>query len=201
MSTCTDQGRPVCGPAYLLKGTTGHGLPPSPFGLIEELLSDDPWKMLLGCIMLNQTTRSQASLCQCTHTTCTRLRVDLSSGTLSVACCCSRCNWFSYRVGSLHVVRRLWKVSGIGVFRIRANIARVPWYIFDVGVLYLLTVLRTTHFSREVAPSATLANVKVLYRTVVLNRLPTLCRTRPADGSGHCALPGEIPGCHFDRGS
>ncbi|CAN0065822.1 unnamed protein product, partial [Choristocarpus tenellus] len=31
----------------------------SPFGLLEELLTDDPWRLLLSCIMLNQTTRSQ----------------------------------------------------------------------------------------------------------------------------------------------
>lgn len=50
----------MCGPAYLLKETpSGEGFPASPFGLIEELLTDDPWKVLLGCIMLNQTTRSQ----------------------------------------------------------------------------------------------------------------------------------------------
>lgn len=49
----------VCGPAYLLKGTPTEPFPPSPFGIIEELLTDDPWKLLLVCIMLNQTTRSQ----------------------------------------------------------------------------------------------------------------------------------------------
>lgn len=53
----------MCGPAYLLKETpSGEGFPASPFGLIEELLTDDPWKVLLGCIMLNQTTRSQVRL-------------------------------------------------------------------------------------------------------------------------------------------
>lgn len=49
------------GPAYLLKEPPAGDFPPSPFGLIEELLTDDPWKLLLGCIMLNQTTRSQVS--------------------------------------------------------------------------------------------------------------------------------------------
>eukprot|EP00752_Nemacystus_decipiens_P003106 g2877.t1 len=47
------------GPAYLLKEPSPGAFPPSPFGLIEELLADDPWKLLIGCIMLNQTTRSQ----------------------------------------------------------------------------------------------------------------------------------------------
>lgn len=47
------------GPAYLLKEPPAGAFPPSPFGLIEELLTDDPWKLLIGCIMLNQTTRSQ----------------------------------------------------------------------------------------------------------------------------------------------
>lgn len=47
------------GPAYLLQELPAGVFPPSPFGLIEELLTDDSWKLLLGCIMLNQTTRSQ----------------------------------------------------------------------------------------------------------------------------------------------
>ncbi|CAM9199806.1 unnamed protein product [Ectocarpus fasciculatus] len=47
------------GSAYLLKKPRTGTFPPSPFGLIEELLTDDPWKLLIGCIMLNQTTRSQ----------------------------------------------------------------------------------------------------------------------------------------------
>ncbi|CAN0001000.1 unnamed protein product [Ectocarpus sp. 12 AP-2014] len=47
------------GSAYLLKKPRAGTFPPSPFGLIEELLTDDPWKLLIGCIMLNQTTRSQ----------------------------------------------------------------------------------------------------------------------------------------------
>lgn len=47
------------GPQYLLKELLAGAFPPSPFGLIEELLTDDPWKLLIGCIMLNQTTRSQ----------------------------------------------------------------------------------------------------------------------------------------------
>lgn len=50
---------PDGGPAYLLKEPPTGAFPPSPFGLIEELLTDDPWKLLVGCIMLNQTTRSQ----------------------------------------------------------------------------------------------------------------------------------------------
>lgn len=49
------------GPAYLLKEPSAGAFPPSPFGLIEELLAEDPWKLLVGCIMLNQTTRSQVS--------------------------------------------------------------------------------------------------------------------------------------------
>lgn len=61
-ATCP-RPRHVCGPAYLLKEAPRRAFPPSPFGLIEELLTDDPWKMLLGCIMLNQTTRSQV-LCE-----------------------------------------------------------------------------------------------------------------------------------------
>ncbi|CAM9151368.1 unnamed protein product, partial [Scytosiphon promiscuus] len=47
------------GPAYLIQDPPPGTFPPSPFGLIEELLTDDPWKLLIGCIMLNQTTRSQ----------------------------------------------------------------------------------------------------------------------------------------------
>ena len=33
--------------------------PHSPFGLLEELLWDRPWALLLCCILLNQTTRAQ----------------------------------------------------------------------------------------------------------------------------------------------
>ncbi|CAN0536438.1 unnamed protein product, partial [Ectocarpus sp. 12 AP-2014] len=47
------------GSAYLLKKPRAGTFLPSPFGLIEELLTDDPWRLLIGCIMLNQTTRSQ----------------------------------------------------------------------------------------------------------------------------------------------
>lgn len=50
------------GPHFLLKEKIGDEFPSSPFGLIEELLCDDPWKILLGCIMLNQTRRSQVGL-------------------------------------------------------------------------------------------------------------------------------------------
>eukprot|EP01084_Bolivina_argentea_P235814 396678_1 len=42
---------------------TSNELPPppplSPYGLLEELLWDDPWRLLLSCIMLNKTTRYQ----------------------------------------------------------------------------------------------------------------------------------------------
>ncbi|CAM9151242.1 unnamed protein product [Discosporangium mesarthrocarpum] len=50
------------GPSFLLKEGAEAGdknFPYSPFGLIEEMLTDDPWRLLLSCIMLNQTTRSQ----------------------------------------------------------------------------------------------------------------------------------------------
>ncbi|KAG5185444.1 DNA glycosylase, partial [Tribonema minus] len=33
--------------------------PLSPFGLLEELLWYDPWRLLMACIMLNQTSRRQ----------------------------------------------------------------------------------------------------------------------------------------------
>lgn len=32
----------------------------SPFGLLEELFVDDPWKLLVSCIFLNRTSREQA---------------------------------------------------------------------------------------------------------------------------------------------
>ena len=35
--------------------------PASPYGLIEEQLYDDPWKLLVACILLNKTTASQVS--------------------------------------------------------------------------------------------------------------------------------------------
>ncbi|CAM9496509.1 unnamed protein product, partial [Phaeothamnion confervicola] len=31
----------------------------SPFGLLEELLAPDPWRILLSCILLNKTSRRQ----------------------------------------------------------------------------------------------------------------------------------------------
>jgi len=36
--------------------------PRSPYGLLEELLWDRPWALLLACILLNQTTRRQVPL-------------------------------------------------------------------------------------------------------------------------------------------
>lgn len=33
--------------------------PASPYGLIEEQLYDNPWKLLLACILLHKTTASQ----------------------------------------------------------------------------------------------------------------------------------------------
>lgn len=33
--------------------------PPSPFGLLEEELYSDPWKLLVSCMLLNKTTASQ----------------------------------------------------------------------------------------------------------------------------------------------
>ena len=38
--------------------------PRSPFGLLEELLWDRPWALLLSCILLNQTSRPQVTLAQ-----------------------------------------------------------------------------------------------------------------------------------------
>lgn len=38
---------------------TWHGPRESPFGLIEELLWESPWRLLVSCILLNQTTRRQ----------------------------------------------------------------------------------------------------------------------------------------------
>jgi endonuclease III len=48
-----------------LFGAAGNGLPCpddeawSPFGLLEELFADDPWRLLLSTILLNRTTRRQ----------------------------------------------------------------------------------------------------------------------------------------------
>ena len=33
--------------------------PPSPYGLIEEQLYDNPWKLLVACILLNKTSATQ----------------------------------------------------------------------------------------------------------------------------------------------
>lgn len=33
--------------------------PASPFGLIEEQVYHDPWKLLLACMLLNRTTATQ----------------------------------------------------------------------------------------------------------------------------------------------
>ena len=45
-------------------GEDGNGAPAwrppqSPYGLLEELLWDRPWRLLLACILLNQTSRAQ----------------------------------------------------------------------------------------------------------------------------------------------
>ena len=49
---------PAC--ANGLGDRTAHWRPPhSPFGLLEELLWDRPWRLLLCCILLNQTSRAQ----------------------------------------------------------------------------------------------------------------------------------------------
>ncbi len=37
----------------------------SPFGLLEELFLDDPWRVLLSAIMLNRTTRRQVDVVLC----------------------------------------------------------------------------------------------------------------------------------------
>tara|TARA_R100000501_G_C2620928_1_gene114168 strand:+ start:116 stop:574 length:459 start_codon:yes stop_codon:yes gene_type:complete len=34
-------------------------IPNSPYGFLQEIYRNDPWKMLVGCIFLNQTTRKQ----------------------------------------------------------------------------------------------------------------------------------------------
>ena len=41
-------------------GSRGDWEPPeSPFGFLEEILYQDPWRLLLSCILLNKTTRRQ----------------------------------------------------------------------------------------------------------------------------------------------
>jgi methyl-CpG-binding domain protein 4 len=50
------------GPWFMLHASPSEKAedpPASPFGLLEELFCDDPWKLLLCCILLNQTTRRQ----------------------------------------------------------------------------------------------------------------------------------------------
>lgn len=37
--------------------------PPSPFGLIEEVLYHDPWKLLMACMLLNKTSGRAVSKC------------------------------------------------------------------------------------------------------------------------------------------
>ena len=37
--------------------------PVSPFGLIEEELYGDPWRLLIACILLNKTSITQVGLC------------------------------------------------------------------------------------------------------------------------------------------
>jgi len=36
--------------------------PKSPFGLLEEELYSDPWKLLVGCLFLNKTTACQVRI-------------------------------------------------------------------------------------------------------------------------------------------
>eukprot|EP00882_Tetradesmus_deserticola_P025260 GHRQ01027729.1.p1 GENE.GHRQ01027729.1~~GHRQ01027729.1.p1 ORF type:complete len:138 (+),score=27.42 GHRQ01027729.1:146-559(+) len=40
----------------------GWSPPVSPFGLLEEELWRDPWRLLLGCMLLNKTTSKQVRL-------------------------------------------------------------------------------------------------------------------------------------------
>jgi hypothetical protein len=58
--------RPPHSPYGLLEehASDHHGAHPwrpphSPYGLLEELLWDRPWRLLLCCILLNQTSRAQ----------------------------------------------------------------------------------------------------------------------------------------------
>jgi len=39
--------------------------PASPFGLIEEELYADPWRLLTACILLNKTSITQARRARC----------------------------------------------------------------------------------------------------------------------------------------
>lgn len=43
--------------------------PASPFGLLEEELYLDPWKLLVGCLFLNKTSAKQVRHLHCTVST------------------------------------------------------------------------------------------------------------------------------------
>lgn len=45
----------------LLKTASGKEIPQSPFNLLQEIYIDDPWKVMVCCIFLNQTTRKQVN--------------------------------------------------------------------------------------------------------------------------------------------
>ena len=53
--------------------------PQSPFGLIEEELYDDPWRLLLACLLLNKTSGRQVA----SSTTCTSSLLEMSAWPMS----------------------------------------------------------------------------------------------------------------------
>lgn len=42
--------------------------PVSPYGLLEEVLYQDPWKLLVACMLLNVTSGLQVGVSDCSHT-------------------------------------------------------------------------------------------------------------------------------------
>lgn len=42
--------------------------PVSPYGLLEEVLYEDPWKLLVACMLLNVTSGMQVCVSDCSHT-------------------------------------------------------------------------------------------------------------------------------------
>jgi hypothetical protein len=50
--------------------------PQSPFSLIEEQLCDDPWRLLVACMLLNKTTGEGAQQHSAAHRTAPRAGLD-----------------------------------------------------------------------------------------------------------------------------
>ncbi len=70
--------------------------PASPFGLIEEQLYNDPWKLLVACILLNKTSITQVCFAYPTRTGLNMSKLLPHINPVCVwqwPCCCPTLTW------------------------------------------------------------------------------------------------------------